>query len=146
MPSVAATYRLGLWRRAVNAAVRPLVRLGVVPHTYLLIHAGRTSGRRYSTPVWLVENANGRFLVAPYGERSWVKNVRAAGAAELSRGGRRERVHAVELPPEEAASVLREYARQVPVTRPFFDAKADAPEDAWVVEARTHPVFRLVRE
>ena len=128
----------------MNALVRPLVRFGLVPHTYLLVHRGRSSGRRYSTPVRLVEDARGRFLVAPYGERGWVGNVRAAGVAELSRGGRTERLRAVELPAEEAAPVLRDYVRQVPIVRPFFDPKPDAADDAWVAEARTHPVFRLV--
>jgi deazaflavin-dependent oxidoreductase (nitroreductase family) len=141
---MAREYRLSLWRRAVNVLARPLIRLGAIPHTYVLHHRGRRTGRGHSTPVTLIEDERGRFLVAPYGERSWVKNVRAAGEASLERSGRRERLRAVELPPEEAAPILREYARKTALaTRWCFDAPPDAPEERWREEARTHPVFRL---
>lgn len=143
---MAATYRLNGIRRGFNVAVRPLIRLGLVPKTYVLVHRGRRSGREYSTPVTLIEDARGRFLVAPYGERAWVKNVRAAGEAELRRRGRTQRLAVRELPPAEAAPILRDYARMSAiVTRPFFDANPADGQDAWAAEARTHPVFRLGR-
>lgn len=47
--------------------------------TGILTVCGRRSGRRYSTPVQLVLGGGERWLVAPYGEREWVKNARAAG-------------------------------------------------------------------
>jgi hypothetical protein len=53
---------------------------------------GRTSGRHFSTPVTLVVDGEERWLVAPYGERNWVKNARAAGSVELSRAGKSEKV------------------------------------------------------
>ena|ERR687884_1310125 len=140
---MARTYRLSLPRRLANAAIRPVVRLGLgARHTYILSVRGRRSGRLYSTPVTLVENGE-RWLVAPYGERGWVKNARAAGRVELSRGGRTETVEVSEVGPEEAAPVLREYVRRVRVARPFFDAPPDAPTAAFAAEARQHPVFRL---
>jgi deazaflavin-dependent oxidoreductase (nitroreductase family) len=142
---VARTYRLGVARRAVNVLARPFIRLGLIPHTYVLVHRGRRTGRTYSTPVTLIEDERGRFLVAPYGERSWVKNVRAAGEVELARKGRSEHVPVVQLAPGEAAPILRTYARKTSaVTSPFFDVAPDAPEGAWRDEARTHPVFRIV--
>ena len=142
---MARTYRLGLARRAVNVLARPLIRLGLIPHTYVLVHRGRRTGRDYSTPVTLIEDDRGRFLVAPYGERSWVRNVRAAGEAELARKGRSERLRVVELAPEEAAPILHTYARKTSaVTSPFFDADVEAPDSDWHEEARTHPVFRIV--
>jgi hypothetical protein len=84
--------------------------------------------------------------VAPYGEVSWVRNARAAGVVGLSRAGRSETVRAVELSPEEAAPVLRDYLRQVPIVRPFFEATPAAPVEAFVRESARHPVFRLVAE
>jgi deazaflavin-dependent oxidoreductase (nitroreductase family) len=136
-------YRLNLPRRLVNLLVRPLVRFGIVlRHTYVLSVPGRKTGRRYSTPVTLVEQG-GRWLVAPYGERSWVKNARAAGWVELSRGGRSERVRVTEVEPEEAGPVLQAYVRSVPSTRRFFTAAASAPTADFVVEAHRHPVFRI---
>jgi deazaflavin-dependent oxidoreductase (nitroreductase family) len=139
----AARYRLSAPRRALNAVVRPLARAGLVPRTYVLTVVGRRSGRRYSVPVQLVEQDGARFLVAPYGEREWVKNARAAGEVELARARRTEHVPVHELAAAEAAPVLAAYWRQAPVTRPFFDVRPDAPAEQWTAEATRHPVFRL---
>jgi len=88
--------------------------------------------------------ADERWLVAPYGDRNWVKNARAAGWVELRRGRRRERLVVEELPPEGAVPVLREYYLHGRVTRPFFDVSLDSPDEAWLAEAPRHPVFRLI--
>lgn len=142
---MARTYRLGPARRLVNVIVKASLRTPFAPaHAYLLTVPGRKTGRRYSTPVRLVEEDAGRFLVAPYGERGWVKNARASGRVELTRGKRTERLAIEELAPEQAAPVLRRYVREVAVTRPFFDARPDDPVEAFAAEADRHPVFRLV--
>jgi deazaflavin-dependent oxidoreductase (nitroreductase family) len=142
---VPKVYRVTVPGRVVNALVTPLVRLGVGPrHTYLLAVPGRSTGRIYRTPVTLVEDGPSRWLVAPYGERSWVKNARAAGWVELRRGRKTERVHVDEVPPAERAPILRDYLRQVPFTREFFDAPPGAPVDAFADEASRHPVFRII--
>jgi deazaflavin-dependent oxidoreductase (nitroreductase family) len=137
-------YRKSLWRRVLNALVRPLARLGLTgPRTHLLTVPGRASGRLWSTPVSIVRIGTERWLVAPYGDRNWVKNARAAGWVELRRGRSRERLTVDELAPAEAVPVLREYYRRGRVTRPFFDVSlASAPEE-WLAEAARHPVFRL---
>jgi deazaflavin-dependent oxidoreductase (nitroreductase family) len=141
---MAATYRLSRWRRLLNALVRTLLRVGLGPrHTYLLTVQGRRSGTRYSTPVTLVEEGTNRWLVAPYGEVAWVRNARAAGQVTLSRGRHAETVAIVELGPEEAAPVLKQYVIGVPITRPFFDATPDAPLEAFVAEAPRHPAFHI---
>jgi deazaflavin-dependent oxidoreductase (nitroreductase family) len=141
---MAATYRLSLWRRLLNGLVRAFLRVGVGPrHTYLMTVRGRRSGTLYSTPATLVEAGGQRWLVAPYGEVSWVRNARAAGQVTLSRGRHAETVAIVELGPEEAAPVLKQYVTEVPITRPFFGATPDAPLEAFVAEAHRHPVFRV---
>ena len=139
-------YRKSFWRRALNAVVRPLARLGLTgPRTHLLTVPGRRTGRPWSTPVSIVEEDGERWLVAPYGSRNWVLNARAAGRVELRRGRRRERLAVVELGPEEAVPVLRRYYELARVTRPFFEVSLDSPEQDWVAEAPRHPVFRLLR-
>lgn len=139
-------YRKSLWRRALNAGVRPLARLGLTgPRTHLLTVPGRRTGRPWSTPVSIVEEGGKRWLVAPYGARNWVLNARAAGRVELRRGRRRERLAVVELGPEEAVPVLRRYYELARVTRPFFEVSLDSSEQDWVAEAPRHPVFRLLR-
>ena len=140
-------YRLSHGRRLINLVVRPLARLGLTgPRTHLLTVPGRRTGKLWSTPVSLIEWDGERYAVAPYGERNWVKNARAAGRVELRRGRRRERVSARELPPEQAVPILREYYRRSTVTHSFFDVGLGSPDSAWVAEAPRHPVFRLGRD
>jgi deazaflavin-dependent oxidoreductase (nitroreductase family) len=110
----------------------------------VLTVVGRRSGKRYSTPVALVFLDGERWLVAPYGEREWVKNARAAGWVELTRALKTERVQVEEVGPEQAAPVLRAYLRSTPVTAPFFDSQRNAPLERFAEEAQRHPVFRLV--
>jgi deazaflavin-dependent oxidoreductase (nitroreductase family) len=138
-------YRKSLWRRALNAVVRPLAKLGLTgPRTHLLTVSGRGSGRLWSTPVSIVRVGDERWLVAPYGDRSWVKNARAAGWVELRRGGYRERLAVEELPPDQAVPVLQEYYRQGRVTHPFFAVSLESSHEEWLADAPLHPVFRLL--
>ena len=138
-------YRKSLWRRALNAVVRPLAKLGLTgPRTHVLTVPGRTSGKLWSTPVSIVREGDVRWLVAPYGERNWVKNVRAAGWVELRRGRSRERLGVEELASADAVPVLREYYRSSRVTRPFFEVSLRSSDAEWLAEAPDHPVFLLV--
>jgi deazaflavin-dependent oxidoreductase (nitroreductase family) len=138
-------YRKNVWRRALNALVRPLAKAGLTgPRTHLLTVPGRTSGKRWSTPVSIVRIGGERWLVAPYGGRNWVKNARAASCVELRRGRRRERLGVEELAPADAVPVLQEYYRSGRVTRPFFAVTLESSPEEWLADAPRHPVFRLV--
>jgi len=142
---VAARYQRGLARRAVNRLVHGLLRLGLGPRdTYLLTVAGRRSGAPRSTPVTLVEEGGRRWLVSPYGEVAWVRNLRAAGRATLSRGGRTDKIEVREIKPEDAAPVLKMYVTRVPITRPYFDVRPESDLAAFRAEAPRHPVFAIV--
>lgn len=122
-----------------------LVRLGLGPaRTYLLTVAGRRSGAPRSTPVTLVVEGGRRWLVSPYGEVAWVRNLRAAGGATLARGGRTEEIVIRELNAEEAAPVLKLYVARVPITRPYFDVKPESGLEAFRAEAPRHPVFAIL--
>jgi|SRR5215211_8872564 deazaflavin-dependent oxidoreductase (nitroreductase family) len=110
---------------------------------HILTVRGRKTGRRHATPVLLLIDGDRRWLVAPYGEREWVKNARVAGEVELTRARKTTRHGVEELDPEEAAPVLRQYLRTTPIVKRFFDVTADAPLEAFAAEAQRHPVFRL---
>jgi hypothetical protein len=110
---------------------------------YILSVRDEQDGGVRSNPVTLVENTQGRWLVAPYGITRWVRNARSAGEVQLRRGRLNERLRVVEVPPDEAAPVLREYVQRVATVRPYFDVAPDAPVDAFEAEAAAHPVFRL---
>jgi deazaflavin-dependent oxidoreductase (nitroreductase family) len=138
-------YRLGLGRRAANTLVTVLLRLGIGPaRTYLLTVAGRQSGAARTTPVTLVEEGGRRWLVAPYGEVAWVRNLRAAGKARLARGARTEAIVTREVTADEAAPVLKMYVTRVPITRPYFDVTPESDLGAFRAEAPRHPVFAIV--
>jgi deazaflavin-dependent oxidoreductase (nitroreductase family) len=140
---MAQTYRLSGARRLVNTVIKRLARLGLAgPHTYVLTVRGRRTGKRYETPVTLIENGD-RWLVAPYGEVGWVRNARAAGEVQLHRKRRSETLQIEEVAPTAAAPVLRQYLQQARVVRPFFDVTPTSPLDAFEGEAPRHPVFRL---
>jgi deazaflavin-dependent oxidoreductase (nitroreductase family) len=141
---VAATFEQTRLRRLGNGLVAPLARLGLAGRrTHVLTVAGRRTGAPRSTPVQLLFLNGERWLVAPYGAGDWVRNARAAGAVELTRARRTERVRVEEVGPEQAAPVLREYLRRTPIVKPYFDARSDSPLEAFAAEATRHPVFRI---
>jgi deazaflavin-dependent oxidoreductase (nitroreductase family) len=142
--TVARIKKISRFRRLANWVVVRLLRLGVpLWRTYLLTVEGRKTGRLHTTPVTLLTRDGQRHLVAPYGEVDWVHNARAAGKVTLSRGRRYEVLPVTELDPAEAAPILRQYARDIPVMRFYLDASVKDPLERWEIEAKTHPVFRL---
>jgi deazaflavin-dependent oxidoreductase (nitroreductase family) len=142
---VARTYRLGIGSRLINRIFTVLTRLGLgASYRHILTVRGRKSGRVHSTPVDVMEVGEDRWLVAGYGVVNWVHNVRASGAATLSRGGESRAYRVVEATPDDAVPVLREYMRKVRVTASYFDATPDSSDEAVAAEVSRHPVFRLV--
>ena len=141
---MAKTYQFTTGQKLVNTVIRALLRIGLpLGSTYLLTVKGRKSGRLFTTPVFLVEDHERRWLVSPYGEVNWVRNARAAGQVTLMRGHHSETVPIVELNPADRAPVLREYLRHVRIVRPFFEVTPSSPLEAFVAEASHHPVFLL---
>ncbi|MDS1269458.1 nitroreductase family deazaflavin-dependent oxidoreductase [Lipingzhangella sp. LS1_29] len=135
-------------RRIGDAVVAGFVRYGIGPHeVQLLTTRGRRTGFLRTTPVSLVDNLQGRFLVAAYGPVGWVHNIRADGFGTLRRGGWIELISVREVPAERAAPVLREYLSgpRAAVVGPYFEARADDPLTAFIAEADRHPVFEIVR-
>jgi len=144
---MAKTYRLNFGARLINSVFRLMTRLGLgASYRYILTVSGRKTGRLYSTPVDVIEVAGDRWLVAGYGPVGWVRNARAAGEVTLSRGGRSEKLRIEEAAAGTAIPVLRAYIAEIKVTRPYFDANPDSPDDAIAAELERHAVFRLAPE
>jgi hypothetical protein len=97
---------------------------------------------------------------AAFGEVGWVRNLRAAGQAVVTKGRHADSVDAVELAPETAGAIMHEallpYARSRlvravvgPTTRPpigilrYFGVRVDETLEEYVAEARRHPLFEL---
>jgi deazaflavin-dependent oxidoreductase (nitroreductase family) len=142
---MAKTLQLSFADRVGDALFMALLRAGVIIGTMsLLTVRGRRSGQPHMVPVLLVEQGGERFLVAPYGEVQWVRNIRAAGTATLTRGRRAEAISVTELAAKEAAPILRQYLVKATAARPYFDARQDSPLEAFESEAARHPVFQII--
>jgi deazaflavin-dependent oxidoreductase (nitroreductase family) len=105
--------------RRSNPLVRALLRRGVPmgPNTLLTVR-GRRTGQPRTAPVAVAEIDDRRFVIGVYGEVHWVRNLRAAGEADVVAGGRTEHVMAVELDRAAATAFYREsvgsYVAQLP--------------------------------
>jgi hypothetical protein len=82
--------------------------------------------------------------VAAYGVTNWVRNARVTGEVQIASGRHRETLRVAELAPEESVSVLRQYLREVPVTRAYFDVTPDSSDEQFAAESPRHPVFQLL--
>ena len=127
-------------------AVRWLTDHGVsLLGSRVLTVRGRKTGTPQSVPVNLLPLGDDRFLVAPRGNTQWVRNVRAAGEAQLRVGRRVETVRLVEVPADQRVPVLRVYLKRWgwEVGR-FVEGLTTRSTDAELAAAAPGmPVFRL---
>lgn len=150
-------YRVNGFVRFNNAAMRAMLRAGVKFGTFATLTVpGRKTGRPISTPLVVFTCNHHRYLVASYGVVNWVRNLRAAaGKATLSRGKHTEQITATELPPDEAAEIMRYSLHHgppgipAPIVRgyrrfsvlPYLEVDLDSPLEEFRRAAPKHPVF-----
>jgi deazaflavin-dependent oxidoreductase (nitroreductase family) len=86
---VAVSDRLARFNRRANSIVRSFAGRRFSP-VAVVVNRGRSSGRRYRTPVMAFRVDDGYVISLPYGADSdWVRNVLAADSCTLELGGRR---------------------------------------------------------
>ena len=132
-----------------NPVAARLLRMGPLmgPNALLTVR-GRKSGELRTTPVALVERGGRRWIVGTFGEVNWVRNLRAAGRAEIAVGRRHESVGARELAGEEGkrffVEVLAPYAADGLLKRLVLRmlGAGDVIEDP-VAAAEGRPIFEL---
>src|SRR5712692_8645192 len=111
---MAKTLHLNVADRIGDALFMALLRAGVKIGTMSLFTVrGRKSGQPHTVPVLLVEQDGERWLVGPYGVVQWVRNIRAARTATLTRSRHSETISVTELEAKEAAPVLKQYLLHV---------------------------------
>jgi deazaflavin-dependent oxidoreductase (nitroreductase family) len=138
------TFKRGLSRRAIDAFTTAGIKRGIGPaQRYLVTVAGRKTQTLHTTPVSLVTDGSGLFLVGPYGEVGWIKNARAAGVVTLTRGGQSRTYSVSPVEGTEAGSILKRYLELEPITRSYFSVPAKAAVEEFVSELASHPVFKL---
>lgn len=131
--------RLVEWNLSRGVPMGPLRTL----HT-----RGRTTGRDHVVPVAVLRTDGQEWLVSPFGDVAWVRNVRADGRVALGRGRSRQPVVLSEVTDDRVPGLLRAYRRRfsaVPFVRAAFDATARDGVDVFAREAARHPVFRVDR-
>lgn len=150
---MATTNKAPAYVRAANVMTKTLLRAGfplVGPGLvigsypmYLFTVRGRKSGLPRTVPIAIIKRNGKRYVGSPYGLVDWVRNLRAAGEAVLTRGRRSETVRATELPPAEAAILLQE---EIKVGNPFikfYGVSIDSTLEEFERAVLTHPVFLL---
>ena len=139
---MAKEYRLGATRKAVNRLAAAMARRGKGA-SWILSTTGRTSGERRDFVITPVTVDDVRYLVGPYGDVSWVKNVRANASATLAHGGAVIRLTAVEVDGEEAATALAKYYEEnTRYVAPFMDIPGDHTIADFQSVQSNYPVFR----
>ncbi len=96
------SHAIGRFNRVATNRVTSVVA-GRLPGFGIITHRGRRSGRTYRTPVNVFRRPGGFMMALTYGRGDWVKNVLAAGQAQVRTRGR---THNVSNP-----RVLRDPAR-----------------------------------
>ena len=98
--------RLAKFNRVVtNRVLGPLARY--LPGFAVVSHIGRRSGRTYRTPVNLFRRGDGYVIALTYGaESQWVRNVLAAGGADVETRGRHLDLTAPEVIRDPARSLV----------------------------------------
>jgi deazaflavin-dependent oxidoreductase (nitroreductase family) len=143
------TFQMTSSMRIGTTILTALLRAGLLFGSLTLLSVrGRKSGKISTIPVALVEQDGTSFLVAAFGEVGWVRNLRATGQAQLTRGRRTEAIGVVELEAPEAASILKQFLtryQMVPFLPPYFDVTPKSPLADFEREAAQHPVFRIMR-
>jgi deazaflavin-dependent oxidoreductase (nitroreductase family) len=135
--------------RWLDPVMRRLLSAGLpMGPNILLTVRGRKTGKARSIAVALVEIGDRRWVVSAFGEVEWVRNLRAAGEAEIRMAGQPHHVRADEYSPTEAAAWFRDllipYVRSLPLgsrmASSFFAREIIRDPEA---AAQRRPVFEL---
>lgn len=131
-------------RRRVNTFTMWLARRGLGAQV-VLTTTGRLTGQPHHVPVSPLDTKGTGYLVAPYGEVDWVRNVRVNPKVQLRQGKNRREVTLAEVPPGRRAELLMKYWTEQKITRPYFDVSASHPTRAdFGRVAASHPIFKII--
>ena len=153
---MAKTSKAPQFVRVANVLVTTLLRVGVplvgpglvignYP-MYLLTVRGRKSGQPRTIPLAIIKRNGKLYIGSPFGIVDWVRNLRAAGEAILTRGRRAETVNARELTQGEAALVLREDVKGGNPFARYFGVTEESSLEEFERAVVSHPLFVFERK
>lgn len=109
------------WLKPMNKVLMAAMKTGLMKDgPMVLTVTGRKSGQPRSTPITPFEVDGRRYVVGGFPGADWVRNAQANPAAVIVRGKVREPVRMVELPPEQARPLLRQFPVLVPTGVSFM--------------------------
>jgi len=139
--------------RGSNPLMRALLRRGLpMGPNVLMTVRGRVSGEPRTAPVAVPKIDGRRYVIGAYGDVNWVRNLRAAGEADLRGNGRTEHVRAIELDRAAATAFFGEtlptFVRRLPwfgrgFARVLFGLVGPEVLADPALAAETRPVFEL---
>lgn len=110
------------WLKPMNKVVVLVDRLGILggKGPLVLTVLGRKSGQPRSTPVTPMTVDGDEYVVGGFPGADWVRNAQANPDATLGQGKRARRVRLVEMSPDEARPLLRQFPILVPTGIEFM--------------------------
>ena len=142
---------LSILNWVITLLLRIGIRITILGPMMLLTVRGRKTGEPRTIPVDLYERDGRHFLIATHGEGNWVYNLRLARQGMLSLGRHHQAFTAVELIPEKAGPVIKEFLGPLLASpgvrgnmlRQHLGVCADSSLDEFITVAETHPVLEL---
>jgi deazaflavin-dependent oxidoreductase (nitroreductase family) len=111
--------------------------------TEILTTTGWKSGGSRQVPVSPIEVGGTEYLVAPYGEVAWVRNVGADPVVTLRHGSKERQVRLEEVSGEQAAEMVAAYYERETFPRPYMDVPENPTKADFTAKAGLFPVFRV---
>lgn len=127
--------------KTYNKVVSWMNRLGL-GRSETLTTTGRRSGNPNETPISPITVDDSEYIVAPYGEVSWVHNVRSNPDVKLRRGSRVRECRLAEVT-DQAAHVVKAYWDRETYPRQYMDVPGEATVEDFAGVAGRFPVFRV---
>ncbi len=125
--------------RVAGWVVKGLASRGIL-RLVVLTTIGRRTGEPREVPVAPIRHDGITYLVAPYGEVSWVHNVRAHSEATLRRG---QTVRKVVLHEVDHPEIVKRYYEREPIASRFMEVPGEGSVADFAAVAGRFPVFRV---
>jgi deazaflavin-dependent oxidoreductase (nitroreductase family) len=138
-PAMAKEYKV---TRNVNRLMAWAARRGM-GKTQLMTTTGRKSGQMREVPVSPLVLDGTEYLVSPYGEVSWVHNVRANPHVILRHGSNEREVRLDEMTGSTAASAAAAYYERESFARPYMDVPENPTTADFEAKSALFPVFKV---
>lgn len=138
---MAKEYEVTTGKRIVSRMMGTCARLGI-GNFVILTTTGRETGQPRTVTLAPISDPDGQYLVSPYGNSAWVRNVRKTPHAVLQRGGSRRAVRLVEVTGQKANLVKGYYEREA-FARQFMDVPGDGTVEDFATVPDRFPVFRV---